>query len=75
MPNGKTGSPIDIELRLLVEAIYLQYSHDFRDYARTHDLSEVDAVREGMDEKSREFRKGGALYVPVAGTVADGGRG
>ncbi|MES2976046.1 MAG: protein-glutamate O-methyltransferase CheR [Pseudomonadota bacterium] len=25
--------PVDIELRLLMEAIYLQYSHDFRDYA------------------------------------------
>ena len=25
--------PIDIELRLLVEAIYLRYSQDFRDYS------------------------------------------
>jgi chemotaxis protein methyltransferase CheR len=25
--------PVDIELRLLVEAIYLRYSHDFRDYS------------------------------------------
>lgn len=27
------GDPIDIELRLLVEAIYLRYSQDFRDYS------------------------------------------
>ena len=26
-------SPIDIEVRLVVEAIYLRYGHDFRDYA------------------------------------------
>lgn len=33
MPGSKAGGPVDIELRLLVEAIYMQYSHDFRDYA------------------------------------------
>jgi len=27
------SSPVDIEIRLLVEAIYTKYSHDFRDYA------------------------------------------
>ncbi|WP_198972053.1 CheR family methyltransferase [Xylophilus sp. ASV27] len=27
------GDDLEIELRLLVEAIYLKYSHDFRDYA------------------------------------------
>ena len=32
MPGSHPG-PVDIELRLLMEAIYLQYSHDFRDYA------------------------------------------
>ncbi len=29
----ETHPEIDIELRLLVEAIYLRYSHDFRDYS------------------------------------------
>ncbi len=33
MPERLAAGPIDIELRLLMEAIYLQYSHDFRDYA------------------------------------------
>ena len=43
MPEGKVGpyrpaehaeaDSIDIELRLLMEAIYLRYSHDFRDYS------------------------------------------
>ncbi|MET0312426.1 MAG: protein-glutamate O-methyltransferase CheR [Burkholderiaceae bacterium] len=28
-----TRSSVDIEIRLLVEAIYLKYNHDFRDYA------------------------------------------
>jgi chemotaxis protein methyltransferase CheR len=33
MPASQPAGPVDIELRLLMEAIYLQYSHDFRDYA------------------------------------------
>jgi len=33
MPGSQSAGPVDIELRLLMEAIYLQYSHDFRDYA------------------------------------------
>lgn len=33
MPERAAASPVDIELRLLMEAIYLRYSHDFRDYA------------------------------------------
>jgi chemotaxis protein methyltransferase CheR len=28
------SSPVDIEIRLLIEAIYLRYSHDFRDYSQ-----------------------------------------
>lgn len=28
-----SGPEVDIEIRLLVEAIYLRYSHDFRDYS------------------------------------------
>ena len=31
--NQPAPATLDIELRLLMEAIYLQYSHDFRDYA------------------------------------------
>ena len=34
MPHNSAAS-IDIELRLLMEAIYLKYSYDFRDYAGT----------------------------------------
>ncbi|MBC7435758.1 MAG: protein-glutamate O-methyltransferase CheR [Bdellovibrionales bacterium] len=33
MPDKPLTAPVDIELRLLMEAIYQQYSHDFRDYA------------------------------------------
>ncbi|MES2184919.1 MAG: protein-glutamate O-methyltransferase CheR [Pseudomonadota bacterium] len=33
MSTSPTQARIDIELKLLVEAIYLQYNHDFRDYS------------------------------------------
>ena len=33
MTRGAAGDT-DIELRLLIEAIYLKYHYDFRDYAR-----------------------------------------
>ena len=33
MPASHAAGPVDIELRLLMEAIFQQYSHDFRDYA------------------------------------------
>lgn len=33
MPGTQSAGPVDIELRLLMEAIYMRYSHDFRDYA------------------------------------------
>lgn len=32
-PDGAASSSTDIELRLLMEAIYLKYSYDFRDYS------------------------------------------
>ena len=32
--DSAAASSVDIELRLLMEAIYLKYSYDFRDYSR-----------------------------------------
>jgi hypothetical protein len=34
-----------------------------RDYAATHQLTAVDALREGLEEKAAEFRKTGEIYV------------
>ena len=31
---GASVMPDEIELRLLIEAIYLRYSYDFRDYSK-----------------------------------------
>ena len=46
MPQQNVAS-IDIELRLLMEAIYLKYSYDFRDYALTSQKRRVlHAVRQ-----------------------------
>jgi phosphomethylpyrimidine synthase len=37
-----------------------------RDYARAKGLSESDAVKTGMEQKSKEFAgAGGKIYVPV----------
>ena len=33
MVAGQANANVEIELRLLVEAIYLKYNHDFRDYS------------------------------------------
>jgi len=33
-PSAMNPSSVDIELRLLMEAVYAKYSHDFRDYSR-----------------------------------------
>ncbi|MFN2568246.1 MAG: phosphomethylpyrimidine synthase ThiC [Candidatus Dormibacteria bacterium] len=43
----------------------MKISHDVRTYADTHGIDAEDALRVGMDEKSREFRESGAvLYRP-----------
>ena len=34
-----------------------------RDYAASHNLTSADALREGMKEKSAEFKKTGEIYV------------
>jgi phosphomethylpyrimidine synthase len=34
-----------------------------RDYAATHNLTSVDALKEGMKEKSVEFKKAGEIYL------------
>ncbi len=50
---------IDIELRLLMEAIYLKYSYDFRDYAGTSQKRRVlQALRQFDCRRFRLCRTG-----------------
>jgi phosphomethylpyrimidine synthase len=41
----------------------MELTQQVRDYAAAHNLTSVDALREGMQEKSAEFRKAGEIYV------------
>jgi phosphomethylpyrimidine synthase len=44
----------------------MRISQEVRDYAAAKHLSEQEALAAGMEEKSREFaRGGGRLYVPA----------
>ncbi len=44
----------------------MRISQDVRDYAETHGLGDEEAIQVGMQEKSAEFRSGGAdLYHPL----------
>jgi chemotaxis protein methyltransferase CheR len=79
-------SALDIELRLLVEAIYLRYSHDFRDYAQASlkrrvmhalaqmDLPTVSALQERILRDATLFaRLLQYLTVPVSEMFRDPG--
>ena len=39
----------------------MELTQQVRDYANTHDLTSVDALKEGMKEKSAEFKKAGEI--------------
>src|ERR1700751_773000 len=41
----------------------MELTQQVRDYAATHNLTTADALREGMREKSEEFKKAGEIYV------------
>jgi phosphomethylpyrimidine synthase len=41
----------------------MELTQQVRDYAAAHDLTTVDALRGGMQEKAAEFRKSGEIYV------------
>jgi phosphomethylpyrimidine synthase len=44
----------------------MKITQDVRDYARENGLDSQTAIEKGMEEKSEEFRKGGAeIYKPV----------
>ena len=41
----------------------MELTQQVREYAATHDMADVDALRAGMREKSDEFRRKGEIYV------------
>jgi phosphomethylpyrimidine synthase len=41
----------------------MELTQQVRDYAATHSITDVDALRTGMREKSDEFKKAGEIYV------------
>ncbi len=41
----------------------MELTQQVRDYAAAHNLTSVDALKEGMREKSEEFKKAGEIYV------------
>jgi len=41
----------------------MELTQQVRDYAASHNLTSADALREGMREKSTEFKKAGEIYV------------
>jgi phosphomethylpyrimidine synthase len=41
----------------------MELTQQVRDYAASHNLTSADALREGMQRKSEEFRKAGEIYV------------
>ena len=41
----------------------MELTQQVREYAAAHTLTDVDALRAGMKEKSAEFRSKGELYV------------
>ena len=48
----------------------MRITQDVRDYAAQHGVGDTEAVRLGLEEKSREFREhGGLIQVPVASGV------
>jgi chemotaxis protein methyltransferase CheR len=78
------SAAVDIELRLLMEAIYLQYSHDFRDYAPASfkrrvmqaivqlELPTISALQEKILRDPQLFaRLLGYLTVPVSEMFRD----
>jgi phosphomethylpyrimidine synthase len=41
----------------------MELTQQVRDYAASHSVTSADALREGMREKSEEFRKAGEIYI------------
>ena len=41
----------------------MELTQQVRDYAAAHGMTSVDALKEGMQEKSEEFKKAGEIYV------------
>jgi chemotaxis protein methyltransferase CheR len=60
--------PLEIELRLLVEAIYLRYSHDFRDYSPASLKRRVLHAQQQLNFPTLSAMQGNILRDPAAFT-------
>jgi chemotaxis protein methyltransferase CheR len=58
------GAVADIELRLLIEAVYLRYGHDFRDYAQASLKRRVLQAQQHMGAPSISALQERALHDP-----------
>ena len=60
------GSVADIEIRLLVEAVYLRYGHDFRDYAPASLKRRVLQAQQRLDVASVSALQERVLHDPAS---------
>jgi len=62
----KPPSDIDIELRMLVEAVYLKYNYDFRDYTGASQKRRVLAAMQAMDCATVSSLQARVMHDPAA---------
>ena len=62
----KPPSDIDIELRMLVEAVYLKYNYDFRDYTGASQKRRVLAAMHAMDCATVSSLQARVMHDPAA---------
>ncbi|MES2264512.1 MAG: CheR family methyltransferase [Pseudomonadota bacterium] len=68
MPHHNPPSDIDIELTMLMEAIYLKYSYDFRDYTGASQKRRVLHAMREMDCTTISLLQSKVLHEPAAFT-------
>jgi chemotaxis protein methyltransferase CheR len=63
---SKPPSDIDIELRMLVEAVYLKYNYDFRDYTGASQKRRVQAAMRVMECDTVSALQARVMHEPAA---------
>jgi chemotaxis protein methyltransferase CheR len=63
---SKPPSDIDIELRMLVEAVYLKYNYDFRDYTGASQKRRVQAAMRAMECETVSGLQARVMHDPAA---------
>jgi chemotaxis protein methyltransferase CheR len=65
-PMSRPPSDIDIELRMLVEAVYLKYNYDFRDYTGASQKRRVLAAMHAMGCETVSSLQARVMHEPAA---------